>query len=155
MSVYVDNARLRVGRMVMCHMLADTEAELHAMAARIGVARRWYQGDHYDVCATSRAKALAAGAVEVTMRGMIPLRAKFRARHGIALPDAHADALKWLRDRNGDGYFDTDMCLVAAGERAPFMRATWNALRDAGLVEFYRIAPTGGGRIRITPEAAE
>lgn len=24
-------------------MIADTEAELHAMADRIGVARRWYQ----------------------------------------------------------------------------------------------------------------
>jgi hypothetical protein len=33
---------------IVCHMIADTEAELHAMAARIGVARRWCQGDHYD-----------------------------------------------------------------------------------------------------------
>lgn len=43
MPVYVDDARLTYRRMVMCHMIADTPAELHAMAAAIGVARKWYQ----------------------------------------------------------------------------------------------------------------
>lgn len=32
-----------------CHMVADTEAELHAMADKIGLRREWYQGDHYDI----------------------------------------------------------------------------------------------------------
>ena len=50
MSVYVDNMRAPYRRMIMCHMIADTEAELHAMADSIGVARKWYQGDHYDIC---------------------------------------------------------------------------------------------------------
>ena len=40
--------------MKMCHMLADTLDELHAMADRIGVARRHFQTDssapHYDIC---------------------------------------------------------------------------------------------------------
>lgn len=66
--VYVDNMRANYGRMVMCHMAADSEDELHAMADLIGVARRWYQGDHYDVCLAKRAMAVKAGAVEVTMR---------------------------------------------------------------------------------------
>lgn len=50
MTVYVDNMRAPYGRMLMCHMIADTVDELHRMADRIGVARRWYQGDHYDIC---------------------------------------------------------------------------------------------------------
>jgi hypothetical protein len=72
MPVYVDDARNRFGRMLMCHMLADTPAELHAMADRIGVKRKWFQRDasapHYDICQSKRALAVAAGAVEVTER---------------------------------------------------------------------------------------
>jgi len=72
MTVYVDDMYLypmgRFGRMKMSHLVADDEEELHAMAARIGVARRWYQGDHYDIAQTKRAEALALGAVAVTLR---------------------------------------------------------------------------------------
>jgi len=68
MTVYVDNMRAPYGRMVMCHMIADTEDELHAMADRIGVARRWYQGDHYDIALSKRALAVQYGAKELTMR---------------------------------------------------------------------------------------
>ena len=68
MTVYVDSMRAPFGRMVMCHMIADTEAELHAMADKIGVARKWYQGDHYDIALSKRALAVAQGAVEITAR---------------------------------------------------------------------------------------
>ena len=60
---------------VWCHMGTDdhTEAgldELHAMAARIGLQRRWFQGrdprhPHYDLRPSKRALAVTAGAVEV------------------------------------------------------------------------------------------
>ncbi|TIU94521.1 MAG: hypothetical protein E5W09_22905 [Mesorhizobium sp.] len=60
-------------------------------------------------------------------------------------------ALKWLRNRNGDGVFDSNQVLVAAGERAPIMRSTWNKLADAELVEFYhdrrRLRVTDAGRL--------
>jgi len=70
MAVYVDTMRAVYGRMVMCHMLADSELELHSMAARIGVARRWHQKagtphSHYDICLSKRALAVKAGAMEV------------------------------------------------------------------------------------------
>lgn len=74
MTVYVDDMRASFGRMVMCHMVADTLDELHAMADRIGVARRWYQGPpktrrpHYDIALTKRALAVQAGAKEITWR---------------------------------------------------------------------------------------
>lgn len=50
---------------------------------------------------------------------------------------AQREALLWLRAHHGDGVFDKHGVLIAAGESAPFMRTTWNALRDAGHVEFY------------------
>ena len=68
MTVYVDDMRAPFRRMVMCHMIADGDGELHDMADRIGVARRWYQGDHYDICLAKRELAVAAGAVEITWR---------------------------------------------------------------------------------------
>lgn len=68
MTVYVDNMMAPFGRMKLSHMIADTEAELHAMAADIGVRRKWYQGDHYDVSLEKRALAIKAGAQEITWR---------------------------------------------------------------------------------------
>lgn len=71
MPVYVDNMKAAYGRMTMCHMLADNDEELHAMAQRIGVARRWHQKagtyhSHYDICLTKRALAVKFGAIEIT-----------------------------------------------------------------------------------------
>lgn len=68
MTVYVDNMRAPYGRMLMCHMIADTVDELHRMADRIGVARRWYQGDHYDICLAKKKIAMRLGACEVSQR---------------------------------------------------------------------------------------
>ena len=77
-SVYVDDMRAPYGRMVMSHMVADTVEELHAMADRIGVARRWYQDRHYDICQSKRALAVKYGAREVTRREAVKARAKER-----------------------------------------------------------------------------
>lgn len=71
MTVYVDNMRAPLARMKMCHMLADTTEELHAMADAIGVDRKWCQAagtyrEHYDISLSKRALAIQHGAVEVT-----------------------------------------------------------------------------------------
>jgi Protein of unknown function (DUF4031) len=72
MTVYVDDMYLspagKFRRMKMSHMIADTEAELHAMADAIGVARKWHQGDHYDIAMSKRAEAVKLGAVAITWR---------------------------------------------------------------------------------------
>jgi hypothetical protein len=79
MAVYVDDMRANFGRMVMCHMVADTLDELHAMADKIGVQRRWYQGPpvtrwpHYDIALSKRALAVVAGAKEITQRESLPV----------------------------------------------------------------------------------
>lgn len=75
MSVYVDDMRARVGRLVMCHMWADTLDELLAMADLIGVARRWLQRPpqaswvHFDIALSKRALAVKAGAIETDRFG--------------------------------------------------------------------------------------
>lgn len=82
MAVYVDAARNAFGRMKMCHMLADTDAELHAMAAAIGMKREWFQPlshPHYDVSLTRRKLAVALGAVEVDRRGIVEVKRRYRA----------------------------------------------------------------------------
>lgn len=71
--VYVDDMYAPFGRMKMCHMVADTDEELHAMADRIGVARRWFQHPgtwkrHYDISLGKRTLAVQYGAMEVTSR---------------------------------------------------------------------------------------
>ncbi len=72
MTVYIDDMhKAPIGkfrRMKMSHMIADTEEELHAMADKIGVARKWYQGDHYDICMSKRTLAVQLGAREITMK---------------------------------------------------------------------------------------
>lgn len=97
MTVYVDNMRAKYGRMVMCHMLADTDAELHAMAAKIGVARKWFQAPpkhdpHYDIALSKRAAAVAGGAVEVTLRQMAAMNMRRRIEGTLGDP---ATAEEW------------------------------------------------------------
>ena len=90
MTGYVDDARHGFGRMVMCHMLADTPEELHAMADKIGVARRWYQRraatPHYDICRSKRALAVATGAREVVAREIF-VKLLPAIRHGWPVKD--------------------------------------------------------------------
>lgn len=75
MTVYVDNHRAKYGRMVMCHMIADSVDELHAMADHIGMRRRWFQNKpgkpHYDICLAKRKAAIAAGAKEITSKELV------------------------------------------------------------------------------------
>ena len=77
----------RFGRMKMSHMLADTEDELHAMAQSIGIARRWYQGDHYDVAMSAREKAIAKGAVANPLRTLSLMAGNRRAGHPMGTPE--------------------------------------------------------------------
>lgn len=69
MTVYVDDVAHPFGRMLMCHMWADTLEELIAMADMIGVSRRWLQQPpkaswvHFDVSLGKKATAIRLGAV--------------------------------------------------------------------------------------------
>ena len=74
MTVYVDTARHPFKGYVMCHMTADNLDELHAMADKIGMERRWFQAPpkasypHYDIPQDRREQVLSLGAQEVCPR---------------------------------------------------------------------------------------
>mgnify|MGYP000296442435 CR=1 FL=1 len=101
MTVYVDDMyTVPMGefrRMKMSHMMADTDAELHAMADAIGIERRWYQRDHYDISITKRKFAIRNGAVEISMRQMAAYSA-LRRRFGVTVPPSHAAIFRYGKD---------------------------------------------------------
>ncbi len=76
MTVYVDTMRATFGRMIMCHLFADTDDELHEAAQAVGVARKWFQKPpnaswrHYDICLSMRARAITRGAVVIEYRDL-------------------------------------------------------------------------------------
>ena len=70
MAILVDELREYPGTALpfrsWCHMATDGGfGELHAFAARLGLRRAWFQGDHYDLPPHGRAAAVALGAEEV------------------------------------------------------------------------------------------
>lgn len=96
MSVYVDEIR-DYGKVKgkWSHMWADTEDELHALAAKIGLKREWMHhssgisGDfkHYDLRPSKRQKAFKCGAV------FKPLALYIRERTRGAVTDDGDDGL--------------------------------------------------------------
>jgi hypothetical protein len=55
-----------------CHLVSDTSLdELHEFAGRVGIPRRAFQGDHYDVPEERRNGVVAAGAIEVGSRELV------------------------------------------------------------------------------------
>lgn len=100
MTVYVDDMRAKYGRMIMCHMLADSDEELHAMATKIGVQRKWWQspevssGSHYDIALSKRNVAVYYGAVEITQRQAAAMNARRRQTGRLGPPE---EAEEWLQ----------------------------------------------------------
>ncbi len=75
MSVYVDQLQqttpsLRWPYHQTCHLVADSLNELHLMAARLGLRKRWFQNQaslpHYDLTSNKRALAIRLGAREIS-----------------------------------------------------------------------------------------
>ena len=84
MTVYVDTVQKPYRRMLMCHMVADTLDELHAMADKIGVRRQWFQShastSHYDICKSKKRLALKYGAVELDRRKFVEVIRRLRRK---------------------------------------------------------------------------
>jgi len=75
-----------------CHAASDASfEELHRFADGLGIPRRFFEGDHYDVPEHLRSRALELGAEEVSTRELLVRmtgprgdRARRRAQRGVA-----------------------------------------------------------------------
>lgn len=98
MAVYVDDMRAPFGRMIMCHMIADTYEELMDMAQQIKVSARWIQypgtyKEHFDICLSMRARAVELGAIEIEWEQLGCMEAQ--RKHG--LPMDPSTAVQFVR----------------------------------------------------------
>jgi uncharacterized protein DUF4031 len=96
MAVYVDDMRASFGRMILCHMVADTSQELFAMALAIGVNTKWVQqwnrgGEHFDICLAKRALAVKHGAIECTWEWV-------GVRESFLLAQSREEAVIWMHE---------------------------------------------------------
>jgi hypothetical protein len=72
MAILVDPAIWPAHGRRFAHLVSDvSEAELHAFAAELGLQRRWFQGDHYDIPTDIRVLAIARGAEPVSAAELV------------------------------------------------------------------------------------
>jgi hypothetical protein len=71
-AILIDEARWWFREEKWCHLVSDLSAdELHEFADRVGIPRRGFQGDHYDVPERYRAQMIEAGALPVESRELV------------------------------------------------------------------------------------
>jgi hypothetical protein len=71
-TILVDAAVWPFRGRLWAHLISDESYdELHDFAARLGMPRRAFQGDHYDVPAELREQALRLGACSVPAREIV------------------------------------------------------------------------------------
>ncbi|MCD6392439.1 MAG: DUF4031 domain-containing protein [Planctomycetes bacterium] len=97
MSVYVDPLQASVLKVNWrypqgCHLIADSDDELHAFATRLGLKLGWFQDKstmpHYDLTPNKRKQAVRLGAVELTLHQMAErIRSHRTFKKGIAPVD--------------------------------------------------------------------
>ncbi|MFF7448283.1 MULTISPECIES: DUF4031 domain-containing protein [unclassified Streptomyces] len=74
MTVYIDPPAWPGHGRMWSHLVSDLSYdELHAFAERLGVPRRAFERDHYDIPSHRYADVVAAGAVEVSSRDVVRL----------------------------------------------------------------------------------
>lgn len=72
MTILVDDPLWHWRGRRWCHLVSDASLdELHEFAARVGIPRRGFQGDHYDIPEEFRPEVVAAGATEVGSRELL------------------------------------------------------------------------------------
>jgi hypothetical protein len=71
-TILIDEARWWFRGEKWCHLVSDVSYdELHRFADAVGIPRRGFQGDHYDVPESYRIAMIDAGAVRVESRELV------------------------------------------------------------------------------------
>jgi hypothetical protein len=97
MTILVDDAVWPFRGDEWAHLVSDASyAELHTFAETLGIPRRAFQGDHYDIPRRVREQAVAMGAEAVTSRELVRRLRVAGLRRG---PAAAGAALVRVRDR--------------------------------------------------------
>lgn len=74
MTIYIDPPVWPGHGRVWSHLVSDVSYdELHAFAGDLGVPRRAFERDHYDIPSHRYGEVVAAGAVEVSSREVVRL----------------------------------------------------------------------------------
>jgi hypothetical protein len=72
MTVLIDQPIWPAHDTLWAHLVSDASLEeLHAFAARAGIPRRGFDGDHYDVPLSRYDELVSLGALPVTVRQMV------------------------------------------------------------------------------------
>jgi hypothetical protein len=72
MTVLIDQPIWPAHDTLWAHLVSDASLEeLHAFAARAGIPRRGFDGDHYDVPLQKYDELVSLGALPVTVRQMV------------------------------------------------------------------------------------
>jgi len=71
-TILIDEARWWWRGKKWCHLISDSSYdELHDFAEQVGIPRRGFQGDHYDIPEEYRDELIAAGAEQVESRELV------------------------------------------------------------------------------------
>jgi hypothetical protein len=95
MSVYVDDVAIPFGKMLMCHMWADSLDELIAMAHKLELRIQWIQGHptlsapayrkaswvHFDISKGKKTLAIQYGAILTDKYGPLEFEARKTGNH--------------------------------------------------------------------------
>ena len=132
MTLWIDPPRWPAHGRLWSHLISDTSlAELHDFADRLGIPRRGFEGDHYDIPAERYDAVVAAGAREISGRELL---AKLSAS-GLRLPKRRGDRgiERAIGVRFPDGT-SADVDLVASAREMPHERvfASMVLVTDAG-----------------------
>ncbi len=72
MTILIDEPRWWFRGRRWCHLVSDSSLEeLHDFTDGLGIPRRGFQGDHYDIPEEMRPAVVAAGAMEVGSRELV------------------------------------------------------------------------------------